>query len=149
VDDFSRSIIACRLLMTMATTDVKELPDLAVDKSGIHEIAVRHRPQFLSDNRPAYVLGDLKEYLAAKGMTQTHGAPSHDSRQDRAGSSINEERDQSAEVLPTVGAGAGNRTVRELQQQPAVSRIVEQHHAGGRVLRLASGNYLTESTDQT
>jgi transposase InsO family protein len=90
----------------MVTTDIKELLDLAIDKTGIHAIAVRHRPQLLSDNGLAHISGDLKENLAAKGMTQTHGASSHDSRQDRAVSSIDEESGQSAEALLTAGSCA-------------------------------------------
>ncbi len=77
LDDFSRYIIAWKLFTTMATTDVKDLLDLAVEKTGVHEIAVKHRPRLLSDNGSAYISEELKEYLAAKGMTQTHGAPYH------------------------------------------------------------------------
>ncbi len=77
LDDYSRYIIAWKLFTTMATTDVKDLLDLAVEKTGIHQIAVRHRPRLLSDNGPAYVSEELKHYLATKGMTQTHGAPYH------------------------------------------------------------------------
>lgn len=77
LDDFSRYIIAWKLFTTMATTDVKELLDLAVEKTGVDEIAVKHRPRLLSDNGPAYISGELKEYLASQGMTQTHGAPYH------------------------------------------------------------------------
>ena len=77
LDDFSRYIIAWKLFTTMATTDVKELLDLAVEKTGVHEIAVKHRPRLLSDNGSAYISEELKEYLATKGMTQTHGAPYH------------------------------------------------------------------------
>lgn len=76
-DDFSRYIIAWKLFTTMAATDVKELLDRAVDKTGVHEIAVKHRPRLLSDNGPVYVSEELKEYLATQGMTQTHGAPYH------------------------------------------------------------------------
>jgi transposase InsO family protein len=77
LDDFSRYIIAWKLFTTMATTDVKEILDLAVERTGIQEIAVRHRPRLLSDNGPAYVSEELKIYLATQGMTQTHGAPYH------------------------------------------------------------------------
>jgi putative transposase len=60
----------------MAATDVKDLLDIAVEKTGIQQISVRHRPRLLSDNGPAYVSEEFKEYLQIKGMTQTHG-PSH------------------------------------------------------------------------
>ena len=43
----------------------------------MESVAVRHRPRLLSDNGPAYLSGDLKEYLSARGMTHTRGAPYH------------------------------------------------------------------------
>jgi len=77
IDDYSRCIIAWKLYTTMATTDVKDLLDIAVEKTGIHQISVKHRPRLLSDNGPAYVSQELKEYLQTKGMTPTQGAPYH------------------------------------------------------------------------
>lgn len=77
LDDYSRYIIAWKLFTTMASTDVKELLDLAIHKTGVAQVEVRHRPRLLSDNGPAYVSDELKSYLASKGMTQTHGAPYH------------------------------------------------------------------------
>jgi transposase InsO family protein len=38
---------------------------------------VRHRPRLLSDNGPAYVSKDLRDYLAEQGMTHTRGRPYH------------------------------------------------------------------------
>ena len=77
LDDHSRYIIAWKLFTSMATTDVKELLDLAIAKTGIEHVAVRHRPRLLSDNGACYVSDELKKYLTSKGMTQTHGAPYH------------------------------------------------------------------------
>lgn len=61
----------------MATTDVKELLELAVQRTGVEQIAVKHRPRLLSDNGPAYASQELATYLHTKGMAQTHGAPYH------------------------------------------------------------------------
>lgn len=77
LDDYSRYIIAWKLFTTMASTDVKELLDLAIQRTGVEQVSVRHRPRLLSDNGPAYVSEELKRYLDTKGMTQTHGAPYH------------------------------------------------------------------------
>jgi transposase InsO family protein len=77
MDDFSRYIIAWKLFTTMAASDVKELLDLAVAKTGIEQVAVKYRPRLLSDNGSCYISQELAEYLQAKGMTQTHGAPYH------------------------------------------------------------------------
>jgi len=38
---------------------------------------VQHRPRLLSDNGPAYLSGELREYLGERGMAHTRGAPYH------------------------------------------------------------------------
>jgi putative transposase len=77
LDDYSRYIIAWKLFTTMAASDVKQLLDLAVEETGLEQVAVRHRPRLLSDNGSAYVSEELRTYLQAKGIAQTHGAPYH------------------------------------------------------------------------
>lgn len=77
LDDFSRYIIAWKLSPTMAATDVKETLDLAIDASGVDQVQIHHRPRLLSDNGPAYVSGELRDYLEERGMTHTRGAPYH------------------------------------------------------------------------
>lgn len=77
LDDYSRYIIAWKLFTTMTATDVTDLLDMAVERTGVEEVSVRHRPRLLSDNGSAYVSQELREYLASRGMTQTHGAPYH------------------------------------------------------------------------
>ena len=77
LDDFSRYIISWKLFPTMSTTDVKELLDMAVDQTGVEQVAVRHRPRLLSDNGPCYVSGELKAYLKDREMDHTRGAPYH------------------------------------------------------------------------
>jgi putative transposase len=77
LDDFSRYIISWKLFPTMAATDVKELLDLAVERTGVQHVAVRHRPRLLSDNGPCYLSGELEQYLRERGMEHTRGAPYH------------------------------------------------------------------------
>lgn len=77
LDDYSRYIITWKLFTTMAATDVKELLDVAVERTGVHQVAVRHRPRLLSDNGPCYLSGELDEYLREQGMTHTRSAPYH------------------------------------------------------------------------
>jgi putative transposase len=77
LDDFSRYIIAWKLSSTMGTTDVTETLDRALAVSGADQVQVRHRPRLLSDNGPAYVSGELREYLHERGMGHTRGAPYH------------------------------------------------------------------------
>ena len=77
LDDFSRYIIAWKLCTGMATSDVEDTLNLALEASGLDEANVVHRPRLLSDNGPSYISGDLAEYLADKGMKHTRGAPYH------------------------------------------------------------------------
>lgn len=77
LDDFSRYIIAWLLCSTMAADDVKNTLELAVAETGVTGVRVKHRPRLLSDNGPCYIAGELKEYLAEKGIGHTRGRPYH------------------------------------------------------------------------
>ena len=77
LDDFSRYIIAWKLSPTMGATDVKETLDQALAITGVEQVRVKHRPRLLSDNGPAYVSGELREYLGERGMAHTRGRPYH------------------------------------------------------------------------
>jgi len=50
LDDYSRYIIAWKLFGSMSAADVQELLDLAIAKTGVEKIKVKHRPRLLSDN---------------------------------------------------------------------------------------------------
>lgn len=54
-DDFSRYIVAWKLCTTMAASDVTDTLNLALQASGLEQVAVAHRPRLLSDNGPCYV----------------------------------------------------------------------------------------------
>jgi putative transposase len=77
LDDFSRYIIAWKLSPTMGATDVTETLDEALAITGVDRENVRHRPRLLSDNGPAYLSGELRDYLDERRMTHTRGAPYH------------------------------------------------------------------------
>lgn len=77
LDDYSRYIISWKLFTSMSASDVKELLDMAVEKTNIGSISVRHKPRLLSDNGPCYLSGELKKYLQSKEITHTRGAPYH------------------------------------------------------------------------
>ena len=61
----------------MEAGDVKRTLDQALALTGVESVKVRHRPRLLSDNGPAYVSGELREYLDERGMTHTRGRPYH------------------------------------------------------------------------
>jgi transposase InsO family protein len=77
LDDFSRYIIAWKLGPTMGATDVTETLDEALAITGVDHVKVRHRPRLLSDNGPAYLSGELREYLKDRKMRHTRGRPYH------------------------------------------------------------------------
>jgi putative transposase len=77
LDDFSRYIISWKLTPTMGAEDVKATLDEAIAITGVDQVRVKHRPRLLSDNGPAYLSGELKEYLGERGMAHTRGAPYH------------------------------------------------------------------------
>jgi len=55
LDDFSRYILSWKLFTSMNATDVQETLDMALDKTNVREVQVRHRPRLLTDNGPCYL----------------------------------------------------------------------------------------------
>ena len=51
--------------------------DIAVKKTNVHQVKVRHRPQLLSDNGPCFLANDLKTYLDNMDIKHIRGAPFH------------------------------------------------------------------------
>jgi hypothetical protein len=100
----------------MATTDVKDLLDLAVEKTGIEQVAVKHRPRLLSDNGSAYVSEEAQKvsHIERNDTDARSSIPPDDSGEDRAVSSFDEKRDQSTEILDTMGIGTRDRTIYQL-----------------------------------
>jgi putative transposase len=77
LDDYSRYIIAWKLYTGMAASDVIDLLDEAVARTGATDVPIRHRPRLLSDNGPCYISKELREYLEDQGMGHTRGRPLH------------------------------------------------------------------------
>jgi hypothetical protein len=77
LDDYSRYIIAWKLFGSMSAADVQELLDLAIAKTGVEKIKVKHRPRLLSDNGPCYISGQLQDYLQEKKIDHIRGRPYH------------------------------------------------------------------------
>ena len=77
VGDFSRYIIAWRLAPTMAATDVQDTLQIALDRTGIDYVQVKHRPRLLSDNGPAFIAEALRDFLRPYNIQQLHGRAHH------------------------------------------------------------------------
>jgi len=77
LDDYSRFILAWYLASTMTANDVKITLDRAIEKTGVHQVKVKHKPRLLSDNGPSYLSKELKDYLEDHQIGHTRGAPFH------------------------------------------------------------------------
>jgi len=77
LDDYSRYILAWRLAPTMATTDVEQTLQLAMAKTNLTQIKVKHRPRLLSDNGAAFISHALKQFLNRYKIDHVRGAPYH------------------------------------------------------------------------
>ena len=77
LDDYSRYVLAYKLTSTMGAKDVQETLQIALDKTGLDQVLVEHRPRLLSDNGSCYVSKDLKDFLQQKKIEHTRGAPYH------------------------------------------------------------------------
>jgi putative transposase len=77
LDDFSRYILAWRLAPTMGSDDVQATLDMALEKTGVTQIKLKHRPRLLSDNGPGFVAEALQIYLKRHGIRHIRGAPYH------------------------------------------------------------------------
>jgi len=77
MDDYSRYILAWKLCTTMKTSDVEKVLDLAIEKTGVDTVIVKHKPRLLSDNGPCYISEELRRYLQSYNIGHTRGAPFH------------------------------------------------------------------------
>ena len=77
LDDYSRYILSWRLCSGMGSDEVKATVEDAIRASGVAHVRVVNRPRLLSDNGPAYLSGDLREYLLSRGIDHTRGKPFH------------------------------------------------------------------------
>jgi transposase InsO family protein len=77
LDDYSRYIVAWKLCVTMKAQEVTDTLDLALEKSGLDQVNVGHRPRLLSDNGASYISADLAEWLHDKKIEHIRGAPYH------------------------------------------------------------------------
>ncbi len=77
LDDYSRYILAWKLSTTLGTDDVKETLEIALHRTGLKQVKVKHRPRLLSDNGPCFISGALKDYLRQNMIDHIRGAPYH------------------------------------------------------------------------
>ncbi len=61
----------------MAADDVLVTLELALKAAGLQHARVRYRPRLLSDNWPAHLSKELREYLEEHDIEHTRVAPFH------------------------------------------------------------------------
>jgi putative transposase len=145
LDDFSRYIIAWKLSPTMGATDVTKTLDQALAITGVDQVRVKHRPRLLSDNGPAYLSGELREYLGAWKMAHSRGAQYHPQTEGKIERyrRTDEERGQASALLFSRRAESGasglysQASLAPLLQQRAVSRVTPQRDDRRCLLRKA------------
>ena len=74
LDDFSRYIITWDLCCNMETDDAKRSVDIAILETGVSEDEM---PRLLTDNGPAYISNEFKNYVNDQNMGHVRGAPYH------------------------------------------------------------------------
>ena len=61
----------------MKAEDVTATLEMAHKASGCDQATVAHKPRLLSDNGSSYIAGELADWLDARDMQHTRGAPYH------------------------------------------------------------------------
>ena len=63
MDDYSRSILACKLQLDMTADSLIQVLQLAVDVTSMTEVPLEDRTRLLSDNGSGYVSRAFRDYL--------------------------------------------------------------------------------------
>ena len=61
----------------MKSEDIEDSLAIALEKAGLKQVKVKHRPRLLSDNGPCYISNALKDYLQHIKIEHVRGAPYH------------------------------------------------------------------------
>jgi transposase InsO family protein len=77
LDDFSRKIIAWRLMTSMTAADFSMVVEMACENAGLTKGGLFEMPSLVSDRGPALVSDPFAEYLEAKGIGHILASPYH------------------------------------------------------------------------
>jgi transposase InsO family protein len=75
--NYSRYILAWKLTTTMGADGAKETLEMAIERTNLKQVRVKHRPGLLSDNGPCFFSGAQKDYLRQNMIAHVRGAPNH------------------------------------------------------------------------
>lgn len=77
LDDFSRKLIAWKLLTSMTANDFSLVIEMACEKAGLRKEKVFKMPRLVSDRGPALISNDFGDYLEEKGIGHILASPYH------------------------------------------------------------------------
>jgi transposase InsO family protein/transposase-like protein len=77
LDDYSRFLIALRLVKDMTGTTLIDLVQEAVEATGVYAVPVEHKPKLLSDNGSGYISRPFNEYLDLQDIYHIFAARRH------------------------------------------------------------------------
>lgn len=77
LDDFSRKIIAWKLMTSMTADDFSWAVEAACKKAGLSNAGPFVMPKLVSDRGPALISGEFGDYLEEKGMGHILASPYH------------------------------------------------------------------------
>jgi transposase InsO family protein len=77
LDDFSRFILGWRIQSSMASTQIMEVIQEAIEFSGIPTVPVEPGPALLTDNGPGFLSRALEEFLKIRAMKHIVASPYH------------------------------------------------------------------------
>jgi transposase InsO family protein len=77
LDDFSRFILGWRIQSSMASTQIMEVIQDAIEFSGIPTVPVEPGPALLTDNGPGFLAKALEEFLKIRAMKHIVASPYH------------------------------------------------------------------------
>ncbi|MEE3005686.1 MAG: integrase core domain-containing protein [Chloroflexota bacterium] len=77
MDDYSRSILASKLRLDMASDSMAQVVQLAIDATGMTEVPLEDRTRPLSADGPGYVSRAFRDYLGLVGTRHILAAPYH------------------------------------------------------------------------
>ncbi len=117
---------------------VRDTLELALAKTSLERVKVRHHPRLLSDNGPCYVSHELERYLKQRHIKHIRGAPYHPMTQgkiERYHRSMKNVVKLHIPLLLSLGARSSNPVLCGLLQSSPIPRVARQPDASGRLFR--------------
>jgi transposase InsO family protein len=77
LDDFSRMILAWKLMLDMTAASISEVVEEAVAFTGMRHVSIEDKTRLLTDNGPGYIAQVLEDYLRMQSICHIRCSPHH------------------------------------------------------------------------